>query len=209
MKHILAIECSQSQASLCLYQSGCISYQQTWYAQRNHDAYLFPALEEALQQLGEAPLDSIIVGAGPGSYGGVRVAIAAATGLALIKKCPIACIDSWAQLAQNIYTIISDAKRQSWTVRHPQGQIDVQSSEEVRALLKQGHRLLTLESASKMQEHAINCEQTELNPTAEGLIQSWLQLSPAKQEEMLALAPSPIYVRPPHITQAKKKPWEC
>ena len=52
--NLLAIETSVPNASLCLYAGGEIRYRTEWQAERNHDAHLFPALEQAMELADEA-----------------------------------------------------------------------------------------------------------------------------------------------------------
>ncbi len=209
---ILALECSQPQASLCLANAeGKVLYAASWEAERNHDAYLFPALQEAMDALEAAPLALILVGAGPGSYGGVRVALATAVGIATVTGARTVAIDSWDALAASAgenACIISDARRGGWTLRHPNGQIEVLSTEELLAAQAAGSRLFSIEAADVLRTRGITVEAGGLVPRAEGLVRSWRALTPEQQEELAARAPEPIYVRPPHITAAKRKPWE-
>lgn len=207
--NIIAIECSHPHASLCLVKQGQICCSKQWETARNHDYFLFPALQEALAQLGEEHIDLILVGAGPGSYGGVRVAIAAASGISMVKGCRLAAIDSWAQLAGESHYIISDAKRGGWTWRSLDGLIAVRSLEEMLQMQAKGTVFSTLESEECLAAHGLKAEAYELTPTAEGLVQTWKKLSAEQQDALCNQAASPIYVRPPHITKAKRKPWEC
>ncbi len=206
---ILALETSQPSASLCLSTpEGRVLYSARWQAERNHDAHLFPALQQALDLLGDAPLRLILIGAGPGSYGGVRVALAAAVGLATVSGAQTVAIPSWDHLAAEAgenACIISDARRGGWTLRRPNGHIDVISADELSA---QPLRLYSIEPASVPAQRGIHVQRGGLIPTAEGLVRSWLALTPEAQAELAARTPEPIYVRPPHITAAKRKPWE-
>lgn len=211
--NILAIECSQPKASLCLFSRGAIVLQEEWEVTRNHDSFLFPALERALEGLNGEALDLILIGSGPGSYGGVRVAIAAASGIAMVRDCPSVAIPSWTQLAKadpcRPQLIISDAKRGGWTLRQLDGSIEVKSLEEMLQLQGEGLGFATPEAAATLEAHGLKAQAYELVPTAAGLIETWLSASPEEQEQLKSHPLSPIYVRPPHITKAKRKPWEC
>ena len=55
--NILAIECSQPEASLCLSCDGHFLVSTRWTAERNHDQYLFPALAHAINTLGDNKLE--------------------------------------------------------------------------------------------------------------------------------------------------------
>ncbi len=206
---ILALETSQPDASLCLADSeGKILCAARWHAERNHDAHLFPALQEAMDALGDRPLAHILVGSGPGSYGGVRVALAAAVGISTVTGAKTIAVPSWDQLAAAAEPgtcIISDARRGGWTLRHPDGRIEVASTEELLAL---GAPLHSIEAADTLAGRGIPVQRGSLRPTAGGLVATWLALAPEAQAELSARTPEPIYVRPPHITEAKRKPWE-
>ncbi len=206
---ILALECSQPRASLCLTDAeGRLLYSANWHAERNHDAHLFPALQEAMDTLGHSPLSLILVGAGPGSYGGVRVALAAAVGIGTVTGARTVAVGSWDALAAAAgegACIISDARRGGWTLRRPHGRIEVLSTEELLAL--EGS-LYSIEPAAELAARGISVEAGDLSPVASGLVQTWLALTPSQQAELATRAPEPIYVRPPHITAAKRKPWE-
>lgn len=206
--NILAIECSQSQASLCLYLNSGVVYSTCWKSERNHDSFLFPALQTALAELGSAHLDILLVGAGPGSYGGVRVALAAAVGISTVKGARVVSIDSWSSLAEDGACIISDARRGGWTLRYPDGRIAVLSTTELLAELTPDTTLYTIESEATLAKHGISAACYDLVPTACGLVRSWLHLTPQQQSDLANKPAEPIYVRPPHITEAKRKPWE-
>ena len=209
-KTILAIECSQAKASLCLAVAGNVVYQAQWQAERNHDAHLFPALKESLTHLNGDKLACILVGSGPGSYGGIRVALAAAQGLALVHHAHVIALCSWESLAaQGTRAIISDAKRGGWTFRHPNGSIDVLETEALKAKIAAGEKVASVETEEQLAKHSIQVQESGLVPQATGLVESWLARSPEAQEAALKSIPEPIYVRPPHITKAKHKPWEC
>lgn len=206
--NILAIETSTKDASLCLMKQGQSCVSATWQAERNHDSFLFPALEKALTHLGADSLDLILVGAGPGSYGGVRVALAAAVGIAAVKAAQVVSICSWWGLAPQGSCMVSDAKRGGWTILRQNGDIDVLTLSALQAEIHQGTSIVTIEEESTLSRCGLEAKQYAIKPSAESLIQSWLSLPAEKQEELKESPPEPIYVRPPHITEAKRKPWQ-
>lgn len=207
--NILAIETSVPTASLCLYADGAVACSRSWTAERNHDAYLFPALQDALTALGERPLHDIVVGAGPGSYGGVRVALAAGVGLAAVKKAQLVAVCSWAQLAAGEACVVSDARRGGWTLRRPSGDICILTTEELLAELHAGTCIRSTEPAGAFAAKSLPTPAEEgVTPTAEGLVQTWLCMAEEEREAARKRPAEPIYVRPPHITEALHKPWE-
>ena len=205
--NILAIETSVAQASLCLYSAGEVRFTTTWQAERNHDAHLFPALQQALDSLPSPDnLDYILVGAGPGSYGGVRVALAAGVGISTVTQARLVALESWAQLAEEDACVVADARRGGWTVRYPDGRIEVLSPEQLKQL---PNALYSVEAAGVLSSKGIgNIRKEGLIPTAEGLVNTWLGMDEAERAVLMEKPAEPIYVRPPHITAAAKKPWE-
>ena len=198
--NILALECSTAHASLCLGD-----YDADWVAVRNHDAHLFPALRAALNA---AAPELILVGAGPGSYGGVRVALAAAVGIALVRGIRVVALCSWEHLAEGTAAILSDAKRGGWTHRAPDGTISVLDTAAVQQRLAEGEQIWSVESAATLARAGLQLPRADLRPTARGLVATWLSLSEQERRARAAAPAEPIYVRPPHITTPKHKPWE-
>ena len=84
----LAIETSTGSGSIALREDGRTLFAERFTADRGHGAGLFASLERAR---GLAPhWDQIAVGLGPGSYSGVRIAIAAAIGTGICIEGKIA-----------------------------------------------------------------------------------------------------------------------
>lgn len=205
----LAIETSTPQASLCLAEDGVVLSSASWSTERNHDAYLFPALQQAMDVLGQRKPDWLLIGSGPGSYGGVRVALAAAVGISTVTGARTVALCSWEAMAHGEACIVSDARRGGWTLRRPDGSISIITPDELKQLASEPNTLLyTTEIAEKMQQVGVCATKCALIPTAEGLVHVWNSLSVAEQENRAAQPAEPIYVRPPHITEAKRKPWE-
>ncbi len=205
--NILAIECSLPTASVALHAA--TPMQRHWSAPRNHDAFLFPALQVSLELLGSAPLPFILVGAGPGSYGGVRVALAAAQGIALVRSSQVVAFSSWEPLsAATGCSVLSDAKRGGWTLRRPNSTPLVLSTQEVLQILAAGEDIRSTESADRLERSGLRLKYSGYVPSAQALIDYWLGLSDAQRNALASLPPEPIYVRPPHITTPKHLPWE-
>ncbi len=59
---------------------------------RGRGGALFAALEEILS--GAGPLERVVVGIGPGSYNGIRSAIAVAWGIAQARRIPLVGLSS-------------------------------------------------------------------------------------------------------------------
>lgn len=116
---LLAIESSTPRASLALYDpaADAVVWSREFTSERAHNALIFAPLAEALDHCGRR-LDLIVVGRGPGSYGGVRVGIAVAHGLSLALGAPIVGLSSLEAMGsgESDYAVIGDARRQSWFV---------------------------------------------------------------------------------------------
>ena len=81
---LLALDTSTAWASVAVFDGRAVLSEETWHAQRRHGDELFPAIERVLASAHAslADVDRIAVATGPGSFTGLRVAIAAAQGLA-------------------------------------------------------------------------------------------------------------------------------
>ena len=97
---ILAIDTSTAACSAALFDSDgtCLAHRDELIG-RGHSERLVPMLDELL---GGRRADKILVGAGPGSFTGIRVGIAAAQGLAIAWDCELKGMSSLALLAAGI-----------------------------------------------------------------------------------------------------------
>ena len=81
---LLALDTSTDWASVALYDGREVVAEETWHAQRRHADELFPTIERLLAKAHTSvgAIGRVAVATGPGSFTGLRVAIAAAQGLA-------------------------------------------------------------------------------------------------------------------------------
>lgn len=81
---LLALDTSTDWASVALFDGREVVAETTWHAQRRHGDELFPTIERMLgaAHCTIANIDRVAVATGPGSFTGLRVAIAAAQGIA-------------------------------------------------------------------------------------------------------------------------------
>lgn len=96
MSLLLNIDTSTEDASLCLTDgetSLCLLSNRT---QKEHAAWLHPAIQEALLSAGKKITDLAAVGitAGPGSYTGLRIAMASAKGLCYALGIPLIAVNT-------------------------------------------------------------------------------------------------------------------
>ena len=120
---VLALDCSTAHGSVALGwqardEPPITVWQMAFPAGRGHGGKLFTALQEALALVKEDGdrLERIVVGLGPGSYSGVRQAIAAATGLAAATGAQLVGVPSAAALDVEAacYQAVGDARRRTF-----------------------------------------------------------------------------------------------
>jgi tRNA threonylcarbamoyladenosine biosynthesis protein TsaB len=76
---ILALELSSARGSIALFNDANVEFLREWQNDRKNSGPFFEYLAEVQKKFGKP--DTIIVGLGPGSYAGTRIAISAAIGL--------------------------------------------------------------------------------------------------------------------------------
>lgn len=88
---LLAIDTSTSTAGLALVAGDRLVAELTWHAGNRHSTDLFARLTQLFETYAVAPeqLDGIAVATGPGSFNGVRVALATAKSLAFALDRPL------------------------------------------------------------------------------------------------------------------------
>ena len=101
MSLILNIDTALSTASVCLAKDGESLQTITNPDQKDHAAWLHPAIKELLSEKAIVPgeLNAIAVSIGPGSYTGLRVGLATAKGLCYALNIPLIAINTLALLA--------------------------------------------------------------------------------------------------------------
>lgn len=115
---LLALDLSTAHGSIAVVQGDDVLFQSSFQSERSHNAQVFAPLREALAAAGDE-LAGIVIGNGPGSYTGVRIAIAAAQGIALSRG--VWCV-GWSSLtapdieAPAAYNVIGDARREHFYV---------------------------------------------------------------------------------------------
>jgi tRNA threonylcarbamoyladenosine biosynthesis protein TsaB len=110
---ILALELSTARGSLA-WLDGEVEFVREWPNDRKNSAAFFENLQVVKREFG-AP-ETIIVGLGPGSYAGTRIAISAAIG---IQLCSEARLIGWPSICAmesdaEEYRVVGDARRKSF-----------------------------------------------------------------------------------------------
>ena len=214
---LLVLETSCVQSSVAAWSGESLLCQAAWRAERNHSSAIFKAVRQVLDALEGRRLKEIVVGSGPGAYGGIRVALAVADGLSLVHGSRVAAFSSWNGLGLHHggACVMSDARRGGWTWGRLENGVltDVPAvlpAEQARASVAEcmgkGVPVFSTETA----EHLAAREMSGIvpvYPSAEALGAAWLSLAEARREELLESPAEPLYVRAPHITRAKRPAW--
>jgi len=110
---LLAFDLSTRRGSIALAKEEEILCARDWPNDRRNSAPFFAALNEIIREHG-AP-ETIVVGLGPGSYTGTRIAISAAIGLQATTGAALTGIPSLCAVSdENEFCVIGDAKRASF-----------------------------------------------------------------------------------------------
>jgi tRNA threonylcarbamoyl adenosine modification protein YeaZ len=182
---------------------------------RSHNAALFGPLGEVLRGIVPGQIGRVLVGGGPGSYSGTRVGIAAAQGVALAAGCPVVAVPSIlaapSAAGGAACRVVGDARRGSfWISRVENAGVTLEPELTDEAGLRQfmaeaaGEPVVTFEAGTRHGFPADLAIAREA-PTARLLWDAWQAAGEGERTRWAAEAPQPIYLRPPHITEAKKK----
>ena len=196
---ILALELSSSIGSVTLLNDGVNVFAREFANDRKHSGSFFETLQECQQRFGNA--HRIVIGLGPGSYAGTRIAIATAIGLQAATRAQLLGLPSICalQTEADIYGVIGDARRQSFYFAEVRGRSlaaapTLLSEIQLRdRLATYPHPVFTTEPLPLFPRAIVN------RPSA--LILAELGLTNAEATPDVPL--EPIYLRDPHITQAR------
>jgi tRNA threonylcarbamoyladenosine biosynthesis protein TsaB len=197
----LALEMSTAQGRIAWREDGEALFDGRFAADRKHSGAFFENVQQCLERFGRP--EKIIVGLGPGSYAGVRIAIATALGLRSATKATLAGIPSICALEVEIadYCVIGDARRQTFFFAKIEG-----------GKLTDGPILKTAaELAAMIGELTLPVyvsEQLPQFPVAKLAYPSANRLVEIARlyADDIDGALEPIYLREPHITVAKATP---
>src|SRR5437762_9669222 len=197
---ILAVEISTARGSLAWLDDE-IEIAQEWPNDRKSSAAFFENLDAAVKKFGVPKI--IVVGLGPGSYAGTRIAISAAIGLQvssgarLIGYPSICAMDS----ETHEYCVIGDARRKSFFFAQIRANALVESPE-LLSEQELKNKIATL--GNDMQIFC--CESLPQFPGAVTRYASAQLLARLAQDPSrnFTLPPlEPMYLREPHITLPK------
>lgn len=195
---VLALELSSPVGSVAFLDGSGVRRSEIFPADRKHSGLFYENLQ-AIHQTSGAP-ELIVVGLGPGSYAGVRIAIATAVGLKAASGARLLGLPSVCALDREEYIAVGDARRNSFFFAHVlRGRCaegpTLASEEELRARLDEWRRLPIIASQPLLQFENV----TVAHPSALRLAELGLQAGVASEETL-----EPIYLREPYITTARK-----
>ncbi|MBK8038555.1 MAG: tRNA (adenosine(37)-N6)-threonylcarbamoyltransferase complex dimerization subunit type 1 TsaB [Verrucomicrobiaceae bacterium] len=205
----LAIDLSTSQGSLAVVCGEEVRFEASFQSERSHNARVFAPLRNALEAAG-ADLTGVVIGNGPGSYTGVRIAIAAAQGIALSRGVWCA---GWSSLAAPDiqtgpnYRVIGDARRQSFYLAEVQNgrlmpEIETVSPEVARERCADGSPWLTFDPQVPLGLSQV----LQARPHAAHLGQIVAALPEAELRDLIARPLIPHYLAEAFITKPKRPP---
>ena len=214
----LVIETSTSHASIARVAADGSVDQRGFSSDRNHNALLFGPLRELMELHGKPSL--VLVGSGPGSYSGTRVGIAAAQGVAIAIGCPAVAVPSILAVpaaANGARCLaIGDARRGSfWTVEignyhlieEPSLCDAAELEHRITQSLAEGLSVFSFEQAARFPLPDALAARIKIEvPDATRLWQAWCGSDDEARRKWSAEIPQPLYLKPPHITPAKR-PW--
>ena len=106
---ILSLDASTARASVALVSGQSVAREEFLDSPRVRGGALFSTLQAILSD--GVQLSRVIVGTGPGSYNGIRSAIAVAWGVSAARTIPLIGISSLLGLDEAIYCAVGDARR--------------------------------------------------------------------------------------------------
>jgi len=197
----LALEMSTAQGSIVWREDGEALFDGRFAADRKHSGAFFENVQQCIERFGRP--GKIIVGLGPGSYAGVRIAIATALGLRAATKAQLAGIPSICALDVETadYCVTGDARRQTFFFgkieggRLTEGPI-LKTAAELEATI--GELTLPVYASEPLPQFPVA---KRAYPSASRLVEI-AHLHADNIDGPL----EPIYLREPHITIAKATP---
>lgn len=115
--YMLSVDSSAVTASACLSEDGIIIKSEFINKGLTHSETLLPMIQNVMQGISYSELGAIAVNAGPGSFTGVRIGIAAVKGLAFSNNTPCVSVSTLESIAYNfidencVVCAVMDARR--------------------------------------------------------------------------------------------------
>ena len=196
----LAMDLSTREGSIAVADEDRLIVSRQWSNDQRNSAPFFQALDQIIREYSSP--DMIIVGRGPGSYTGTRIAISAAIGLQATTDATLSGLPSISGIStEPDYAVLGDAKRSSFFfVRVRDGmlvnEIELMSEADIVGRISQ--MTIPIYTSDDLPQF----KQAKLRfPSAAVLCQRAREFP-----QNLVRAPfSPIYLREPHITVGRAK----
>jgi len=215
---LLAIETSTCEASVALWLDGAVVFEESFVSERGHNSLLFAPLGRALEALGDRASGRVLTGTGPGSYSGTRIGIAAAQGVAIARGCGVTGLPSLLATPEARAGCdslgVGDARRGAWwtanvgadgTLAGPELCDAGELARRIEAALDRGEAVASFDPVGRLGlPGELSGRLVSARPAARHLIGAWLDLPEGERKAHAARPAEPCYLRPPHITQAKK-----
>ena len=199
---ILAVELSSARGNIALVNRDKVEFDREWPNDRKNSGPFFEHLREVQKQFGKP--DTIIVGLGPGSYAGTRIAISAAIGLRVASRAKLIGSPSICAIECEApeYAVIGDARRNSFFFaricdRNLAEGPSLMSEAELREKLAKLDKKMSIFTTEKLPQF----EHAELRYPAARILAELATDSKRKFEQPPL---EPMYLREPHITIPKK-----
>jgi tRNA threonylcarbamoyl adenosine modification protein YeaZ len=198
---ILALELSTARGSVAWLNGEALG-EETWPNDRKNSGPFFGALKSMLQQYGSP--ETIIVGLGPGSYAGVRIAISAAVGLQVASQARLVGLPSICamQTEARRYRVVGDARRQTFFLARVEDGRLVEEPE-----LMSGKDLEERLSRPEEREPLLSSDSLPQFGRLQTVFPSATRLAELARDAngRFSLPPlQPMYLREPHITQPRR-----
>ena len=199
---ILALELSSARGSLA-WRDGDLEWARDWANDRKNSGEFFENLAEVRKQFGSP--NRIVVGLGPGSYAGTRIAISAAIGMQLASKAELVGLSSLCAIECDSpeYAVLGDARRQTFFLAQVRNRI----MSAPPALLTEA----ALEAAVDSLRSRMPIFAVETLPQFDGVTvrhpsaQILARLAREPNRAFVLPPLEPMYLREPHITTPKRK----
>lgn len=199
---LLALELSSVRGSIALLDGKKSEFNRDWPNDRKNSGPFFEYLAEVQKQFGKAA--TIIVGLGPGSYAGTRIAISAAIGLQTASQARLIGFPSICAIECDPaeYCVIGDARRQSFFFARVRDNNlaegpTLMSEAELRENLDKVDHAMSIFATEKLPQF----ERAEIRyPSAKVLA----RLASDSNRNFAHPPLEPIYLREPHITAPKR-----
>lgn len=205
---LLALDLSTAHGSIAVVRGDDVLFEASFQSERSHNAQVFAPLREALGAAAD-DLSGIVIGNGPGSYTGVRIAIAAAQGIALSRGVWCAGLSSLTAPdfePPSAYNILGDARRQSFYLARVENgrllpDLETVAAEVARERTADGQIWLTFDAKPPLElPHIITAR-----PSAARLARIAQSLNEKELAETTARPLVPHYLAEAFITLPKKR----